>query len=120
MSFSEELKKGVEELIPEAWGLTEAQVARAIRKTGRAVKIYCNRDDLPLELLDVLIDMVYDLLKLDYGAANPATTLVAKAIKEGDASVEFGSAGVSASEAATNSIVMNYKGHLNRFRKVRW
>lgn len=120
MSFSEELKATVEELLPEAWGVTTAQLERAIRKTERAVKIYCNRDDIPFELLDILVDMVYDLLKLDYGAANPTSTVVAKAIKEGDASVEFGSVGATASETATKSIITNYKAHLNRFRKVRW
>lgn len=88
-----------------------------IDKVGQAIKTFCNRDDIPQELLYVHADMVVDFIRLKQKTdAEPAV----QSIKEGDVQVTFTAHEKSQGETEVESIVHSYKSALYKFRKMRW
>ncbi|MCQ5364723.1 hypothetical protein NOW01_06845 [Anoxybacillus salavatliensis] len=90
-----------------------------IDKVGQAIKTFCNRDDIPQELLYVHADMVVDFIRLKQKNAPDAEPAV-QSIKEGDVQVTFAVPEKSQGETEVESIVQSYKSALYKFRKMRW
>jgi len=90
-----------------------------VEEVSQTIKTYCNREDIPNELRFVHTNMVIDVLTQEIKDKEPSNSMVAKSVKEGDVSVEFGTT-TTASEQSTMIILANYTSQLNRFRKLRW
>lgn len=78
------------------------------------MQAYCNREELPEELLGVGVELAGMLL--DGGVAE-ATGGRAKSIKEGDVSVTFAE---DACSGDTEKMLNRFKVELDRFRKMDW
>ncbi|MBB6176386.1 hypothetical protein HNQ82_001200 [Anoxybacillus tengchongensis] len=90
-----------------------------IDEVGQAIKMFCNRDDIPDELRYVHANMVVDLIGLKQKNAPNAEPAV-QSIKEGDVQVTFTAHEKSQGETEVDTIVHSYKHALYKFRKMRW
>lgn|GEM_PF-3524587 len=97
---------------------TEEVLLLKIEEVAQAIKTYCNRNDIPDDLMFVHANMTLDLIHQEIKSMNPADFAVAKSVKEGDVAVEF-TTNTTTSEQATARVLMNYTSQLNRFRKLR-
>lgn len=91
-----------------------------ILEVGQTIKNYCNRSDIPAELSFVHANMVVDFIKRIDRSVDPEGNTSVSSIKEGDVSVQFGSARIESRERATEKLLFNYSEQLNRFRKMGW
>ncbi|MEG0260585.1 MAG: hypothetical protein RR595_06555 [Lysinibacillus sp.] len=98
---------------------TDDELLLKIEEVAQTIQTYCNRIDIPSELKFVHANMTLDLIGAEIKSMNPAESAVAKSVKEGDVTVEFGS-NTTTSEQATLRVLTNYTLQLNRFRKLRW
>ncbi|WP_042472816.1 head-tail connector protein [Bacillus ndiopicus] len=98
--------------------ISDEKLLLKIEEVAQAIKIYCNRTDVPEDLKFVHANMVVDTITEKKKMDDPSESVVAKSVKEGDVSVEFGS-NATASERATSQILTSYIPQLNRFRKLR-
>lgn len=89
-----------------------------IAEVRQAILTFCNRTDIPTDLVFVHANMVVDIITGENRKINQDTEV--KSISEGDTVVQYGSSKVSASESSTQDILNNYKEQLFRFRKLRW
>ena len=71
---------------------------------------YCNREDFPLELRFVAIQMVYVV-------CNPDQAVQGKTISVGDTRVELGKSDLA---RRAESVLLDFTSQLQRFRKLRW
>ncbi|ANB62287.1 head-tail connector protein [Anoxybacteroides amylolyticum] len=90
-----------------------------IDKVAQAIKTFCNRDDIPEELLYVHADMVVDYIRLKQKNEPDAEPAV-QSIKEGDVQVTFTAHEKSQGETEVESVAHSYKNALYKFRKMRW
>lgn len=91
-----------------------------IDEVAQTIKTYCNREDIPEELKYVHANMVVDFIKGIERSEDPEGNTSVASIKEGDATVQFGSARIESRERATERLLFNYSNQLNSFRKMRW
>ena len=116
--------------------ITEAQRQLAIEEIGQEIRIYCNREDVPVDLRFVWANMAADLLRYEQeenrapdeesGEADLAGKV--SAISEGDTSVSFGNKSVAEADrerqlgerrTMLDALILNYREQLQRHRKVR-
>lgn len=79
---------------------------------------YCNRDELPDGLVRTAYRMAMDLYRYDCPGGDDIPVVVSS-VTTGDTSTSFGSA-ADALETLAGGVLRNYKGQLNRYRKLRW
>lgn len=79
------------------------------------VKNYCNLDEVPKGLTNTCYRMAMDLYRAESVGEGEAP-LTVSSITEGDTATSFG----SKSELVKNTLLKNYEGQLNRYRKMRW
>lgn len=91
-----------------------------IEEVGQSIKTYCNRSDIPKELRFVHANMVIDFINGENRKNDPETQSSVASIREGDTTVQFGSAKVESRERATEQLLYDYAKQLNKFRKLRW
>lgn len=91
-----------------------------VAEVRQAILTFCNRTDIPAELVFVHANMVVDLITSENRRTNPDGQTEVTSIKEGDTEVRYGNSKVSASESSTEQVLNNYKAQLLRFRKLRW
>lgn len=71
---------------------------------------YCNREDFPLELRFVAIQMIYVV-------CNPDQAVQGKPISVGDTRVELGKSDLA---RRAERVLLDFNSQLQRFRKLRW
>lgn len=76
---------------------------------------YCNVDELPSGLINTAYRMAVDLYRYGRPGAAEAPVKVSS-ITEGNTSTSFS----SAADALQGGVLVDYKGQLNRYRKLRW
>lgn len=91
-----------------------------VAEVGQSIKTYLNRTDLPSELAFIHANMVIDFINGERRKEEPEGQAAVTSIKEGDVTVQFGSAKAESRELATQALLFNYTDQLNRFRKLRW
>ncbi|WP_342505627.1 hypothetical protein [Sporosarcina sp. FSL K6-2383] len=91
-----------------------------IEEVGQSIKTYCNRSDIPKELRFVHANMVVDFINGENRKSDPEAQSSVASVKEGDVTVQFGSAKVAYSERAAEQLFFDYAKQLNKFRKLRW
>lgn len=79
------------------------------------IKNYCNLKALPAGLEYTAYRMAIDLYRYDRPGESSAPVTVAS-ISEGDTSASF----TSAADALEGGVLKDYKGQLNRYRKLGW
>lgn len=87
-------------------------------KVSDMVCNYCNIDDVPKGLENVMLNMAVDLYRAESLGQEQAEGSV-KSITEGDVTVSFASAS-SASENLGMTFLKDYTAQLNRYRKLGW
>ena len=98
----------------------EIALAMYIEEVGQSIKTYCNRSDIPTELQFVHANMVVDLINGEKRRTEPDGQSSVSSIKEGDVTVQFGSAKLESRERATEKLLFDYSKQLNSYRKLRW
>lgn len=93
-------------------------LAFVIDKVRDMVCNYCNIEEVPIGLNNVLLNMCIDMYRAESLGQEQVQGPV-KGISEGDVSVAFGSA-ASTSENSGMTFLKDYTAQLNRYRKVRW
>lgn len=91
-----------------------------IMEVGQYIMNYCNIAVIPEELMFVHANMVLDFYKIQHKAESDEDTQTVTSVKEGDVTVQFGTAKTALREGITESLIFNYKDQLNKFRKLRW
>lgn len=76
---------------------------------------YCNLDELPAGLANTAYRMAVDLYRYDR-PGDSGTPLTVSSISEGDTSTSF----ISAGDALNGGVLRDYRGQLNRYRKLGW
>lgn len=61
---------------------TEEVLLLKIEEVAQAIKTYCNRSDIPDDLMFVHANMTLDLIHQEIKSMNPADFAVAKSVKE--------------------------------------
>lgn len=103
------------ELLPE-----DTALAMDVAEVGQSILTYCNRSDIPKELVFIHANMVIDLITGDARRSDTDSPGTVKAIKEGDVQVTFEATRASSREAHMEALLFDYASQLNRFRKLRW
>lgn len=75
---------------------------------------------MPKELTFTHANMVVDMITGENRKIDPEAQSSVASIREGDTTVQFGSAKVESRERATEKLLYDYSSQLNRFRKLRW
>jgi hypothetical protein len=108
-----------------------------VDEVEQSIGNYCNRDALPEELQFDWTNMTIDLLRWydsqtnDSGSGSPSVVegpMIVSSVTEGSVSIGLKSANEQKSSPAQSrtiagvldEIVMNYRDHLNRFRRLSW
>jgi len=97
--------------------ITEPEMELAIEEVSEVVKNYCNRDDVPSELNFTVANMAIDLLKYtspESGDSDVSTSDVSS-IRMGDMTINLRS---RSHVAKLDELTMDYKGQLNKFRRL--
>lgn len=79
------------------------------------IRNYCHLKEVPAGLASTSYRMAIDLYRYDRPGERDAPVSVSS-ISEGDTSTSF----TSAADALTGGILQDYRGQLNRYRKVGW
>lgn len=103
------------DLIPD-----DVVLAMDVAEVGQSILTYCNRSDIPRELIFTHANMVVDLITGNARRIDTDSPGTVKAIKEGDVQVTYEATGVSSREAHMEALLFGYASQLNRFRKLRW
>ncbi|MGE4214138.1 MAG: phage head-tail connector protein [Anaerotignaceae bacterium] len=93
-------------------------LAFVIDKATDMVCNYCNTEEVPTGLSNVLLNMCVDMYRAE-SLGQEQTQGVVKGITEGDVSISFGAA-TSVSENGGMAFLKDYTTQLNRYRKVGW
>lgn len=88
-------------------------------KTCDMVINYCNLDEVPTALNNIVLSMAMDMYRVDNLGSETAAVGAVKSITEGDTSVSFGNA-ASISENPAMEFLKGYTAQLDRFRKLGW
>ncbi|MED4888597.1 hypothetical protein [Lysinibacillus fusiformis] len=99
--------------------LSDNELLLKVEEVAQAIKTYCNRGDIPVDLKFVHVNMTLDLINYEIKSKNPSNFVVAKSVKEGDVAVEL-TTSTTTGEQVTMRLLTNYTPQLNRFRKLRW
>lgn len=102
--------------VMDSMKMSEAEERAARRYVRRAVDkilIYCNREDLPEQLLGTAAQIAEDMLKAD--SVKTGEKEVAS-INRGDTSISYRDG--SGNQKATVDFVKDYEKSLNRFKKI--
>lgn len=105
--------------IPEDKRPEDSLLGLFVAEIGQTILTYLNRSDMPSELSFVHANMVIDLITGENRKTEPDGQTSVSSIKEGDVTVQFGSARIEGRERATESLLFDYASQLNRFRKLR-
>lgn len=100
--------------------MEEPELALYIAEVGQSIKTYINSSRIPKELDFVYANMVIDLIKGEQRKLDPDSQQTVSSIREGDTTVQYGSAKVESRERATEQLLFDYAKQLNKFRKLRW
>lgn len=103
------------ELLPD-----DTSLAMDVAEVGQTILTYCNRTDIPKELVFTHANMVVDLITGNARRSDTDSPGTVKAIKEGDVQVTFEATRSSSREAHMEALLFDYASQLNRFRKLRW
>lgn len=103
------------ELLPDDMAL-----AMDVAEVGQSILTYCNRSDIPKELVFTHANMVIDLITGNARRSDTDSASTVKAIKEGDVQVTFEATRATSREAHMEALLFGYASQLNRFRKLRW
>lgn len=95
-------------------------LAMDVAEVGHSILNYCNRSDIPKELVFTHANMVIDLITGNVRRSDTDSPGTVKAIKEGDVQVTFEATRASSREAHMEALLFDYASQLNRFRKLRW
>lgn len=95
-------------------------LALYIAEVGQVIKTYTNQRNIPAELAFVHANMVLDLIAGETRRAEPEAQTSVASIKEGDVTVQFGSAKIDSRERAMERLLYDFAAQLNKFRKLRW
>ncbi len=96
--------------------MTENQEQSARRYIARAVDkvlIYCNREDLPEQLLNTVVQIAEDMLKADQVVEDGKEVA---SITRGDTAISYRDG--SGIKQATVNFMKDYEKSLNRFKKM--
>lgn len=102
--------------VMDSMKMSEAEERAARRYVRRAVDkilIYCNREDLPEQLLGTAAQIAEDMLKAD--SVKPSEKEVAS-INRGDTAISYRDR--SGNQEATVDFMKDYEKSLNRFKKI--
>lgn len=103
------------ELLP-----SDTVLAMDVAEVGQSILTYCNRSDIPKELVFIHANMVIDLITGNARRSDKDSPGTVKAIKEGDVQVTFEATRGSSREAQMEALLFGYTGQLNKYRKLRW
>ncbi len=93
---------------------TEARSAkRYVKRAVDKILIYCNREDLPDQLLSTAAQIAEDMLKADLVKAGEKEV---ESIDRGDTSISYRDG--SGNQKATVDFMKDYEKSLNRFKKM--
>lgn len=93
---------------------TEEQAARRyVRRAVDKILIYCNREDLPDQLLSTVAQIAEDMLKADQVKADEKEVA---SISRGDTTISYRDG--SDNQKATVDFMKDYEKSLNRFKKM--
>lgn len=93
---------------------TEEQAARRyVRRAVDKILIYCNREDLPDQLLSTVAQIAEDMLKADLVKADEKEVA---SISRGDTAISYRDG--SDNQKATVDFMKDYEKSLNRFKKM--
>lgn len=83
------------------------------------VKNYCNIDEIPAALENIIVRMAADLYRSEgYGQAQKPQT--AQSVSRGDVTINYGSGAATAEITDGKSILDDYAAQLQAFRRLRW
>ena len=100
--------------------MDDTVLAMHIAEVGTAIKTYINQRTIPADLVFVHANMVVDLINGEQRRTEPEAQTSVSSIKEGDVTVQFGSAKIDSRERATERLIFDFSSQLNKFRKMRW
>lgn len=112
--------------------ITELDQLLAIGEVEQVIKNYCNIDEIPEALNYIWANMAVDLIKYSYESSLPvsgdleADAADVSSIKVGDTQIQLGggkgarSKILNSHRADLDSIIMNNKAQLNKFRRMVW
>ncbi|MEK3973719.1 hypothetical protein [Psychrobacillus sp. FSL K6-1267] len=103
------------ELLPD-----DTSLAMDVAEVGQTILTFCNRTDIPKELVFTHANMVVDLIRGNSRRSDTDSPGTVKAIKEGDLQVTFEATRSSSRESHMEALLFDYASQLNRFRKLRW
>lgn len=101
--------------IPEDDVSQDISLQFVIGDVEEAIQNYCNRKEVPPGLEHTAYRMAIDLYRYDRPGEGSAPVTVSS-LSEGDTSTSF----TSASQALDGGVLKDYKGQLNRYRRVVW
>lgn len=96
--------------------INESYIQQALKWANNYCNFYC--DEVPCDLYETIASMAADYACLDirrYEVGEQAVT----SLTEGDTKITFGS-NKYAKNATTASIILEYREHLNQFRRLKW
>lgn len=112
--------------------ITELDKILAVGEVEQVIKNYCNIDEIPEALNYTWANMAVDLIKYNYESSLPASgdletdAADVSSIKVGDTQIQLGGGRGSRAKilnshrADLDSIIMNNKAQLNKFRRMVW
>ncbi|MDI2588051.1 hypothetical protein OR571_13230 [Psychrobacillus sp. NEAU-3TGS] len=98
----------------------DTALAMDVAEVGQSILTYCNRLDIPKELVFTHANMVIDLITGEAKRNDTDSPGDIKSIKEGDVQVTYEATRASSREAHMEALLFNYQSQMNRFRKLRW
>jgi hypothetical protein len=95
----------------------DALINSYIPQIEQKILNYCNVEEVPDGLKYVWSSMVIDLIKVKHSTLPEIMAVLGSTveIKAGDTTTK-----VTANKSSIDSIVLNYAGDLNAYRKLRW
>lgn len=91
----------------------ERTARRYIKRAADKILIYCNREDLPEQLLNTAVQISEDMLKADQVKENEKEVA---SINRGDTAISYRDK--SGNQKATVDFMKDYEKSLNRFKKI--
>jgi hypothetical protein len=86
----------------------------------QAVLTYCNMEEIPGALENVILQMAEDYYRGKYPTEFEQAPAAVTSVKRGDVQTNFGSAKSVVSVGSGAAFVQNYTAQLIAFRKLRW
>lgn len=94
-------------------GAEERSARRYVRRAVDKILIYCNREDLPEQLLSTAAQIAEDMLKADLVKSGDKEVA---SIDRGDTAISYRDG--SGNQKATVDFMKDYEKSLNRFKKM--